>query len=195
MGEHMIECVCELLQAIGHTLENTTHGKMLMGQFAARLQDLKYTKNEKTGAVAYSKRIQFQIQDLVELRNNNWQKKLLKEQAKTRDEVRKDAARESRMKAGEVLFETKTAGVRPAYIDELKAAKPSKSKTESSRPNWDQAYVKRAFQYFAEEKNADHLKEMWLKPQPASSQSKQGVEWLCEVGFTDKQKEDVIALT
>merc|ERR1719326_1347235 len=101
---------------------------MLMAQFSARLQDLKYSKNEQTG-VAYTKRIQFQIQDLVELRNNNWQKKLLKDIAKTRDEVRKDAAKESRMKAGEVLFETKTVGVRPAYIDELKAQKPIKSKT------------------------------------------------------------------
>merc|ERR1711977_565128 len=55
--------------------------------------------------------------------------------------------------------------------------------------------VKRAFQYFAEEKNADHLKSEWLKPQPSNAQSKQGVEWLCEIGFADKPKEDVIAQT
>merc|ERR1712110_1236400 len=96
----------------------------------------------------------------VELRNNNWQKKLLKDVAKTIGEVRKDAAKESRMKAGEVLFETKTVGVRPAYIDELKVSKPSHQKSEvPPEPSWGQAYVKRLFQYFSEEKNGESLKD------------------------------------
>jgi hypothetical protein len=194
--EHMIECVCELLQSIGHTLENTTHGKMLMSQFSARLQDLKTTKDEQTGAQHYPKRIQFQIQDLVDLKNNDWRKKLLKDQAKTVNEVRKDAVKESRMKAGEVLFETVTAGVRPAYIDELKVLKSTRQKSEGSqKQTWDQAYVKRLFQYFCEEKNGENLKKAWLELQPTSAQSKQGVEWLSELGFTDKAKEDVVAQT
>ena len=47
----------------------------------------------------FSKRIQFQIQDLLDLRDNKWQKKLFKEQAKTKDDVRKDAQKEARMQA------------------------------------------------------------------------------------------------
>jgi hypothetical protein len=191
--EHMIECACELLQAIGHTLENSTHGEMFMGQFVARLQDLKATKNDK-GGFSFTQRIRFQIQDIVELKSNNWQKKLLKDQAKTMGEVRKNAARESIMKAGGVFFETKTAGVRPAYIDELVVSKANHQKFDvAPKPIWDQAYVKRLFQYFSEEKNGESLKDGWLKTQPSPVQSKQGVEWLCEMGFSDKPKEDVVA--
>jgi len=194
--EHMIECVCELLQAIGHTLDATAHGKMLMKEFAHRLQDLK-SSNTSRGQI-FSKRIQFQIQDLLDLRNNNWQKKLFKEQAKTRDEVRKDAMKESRTKGNEVMFATTTAGVRPAYIDDLKATKPARNQTKSDapqKPTWDNAYVKKAFQYFAEEKNSQGLYDDWMKAQPTPAQSKQGVEWLCEIGLNDSQKEDVIAAT
>ncbi|CAK0818891.1 unnamed protein product, partial [Prorocentrum cordatum] len=76
--EHMIECVCELLQAIGFSLDNTQHGKMLVTQFSHRLMDLKKEVDPATGRHLFSKRIQFRIQDLIDLRSHNWQKKLFK---------------------------------------------------------------------------------------------------------------------
>merc|ERR1719282_2076253 len=47
--EHKIECVCELLKAIGHTLDDTGKGKELMSAFACRLLDLKNFQDSETG--------------------------------------------------------------------------------------------------------------------------------------------------
>lgn len=197
--EHMIECVCELLQAIGYTLDSTTHGKLLMSQFSARLVDLKRIAGPE-GETAFSKRIQFQIQDLLDLRANGWVKKLFKEQAKTRDEVRKDAMKEAKSAArgNEVTFNTTTAGVRPSYIDEFKTPKPArqqKTPEAPQKPTFDLAYVKRTFQYYSEEKNKDELQQSWEKASPSTKEAKQGIEWLLDIGFNDAQKEDVVAET
>lgn len=200
--EHQIECVCELLQAIGFTLDGTPHGKLLMNQFSARLVDLRrHTTSD--GRQAFSKRIQFAIQDLLDLRSNEWQKKLFKEQAKTKDDIRKDAAKELRQQqkgAGtEAMFSTQVVGVRPSYIDEFaKTAKPVKQQRPpetNTKPNWDQAYVKRLFQYYADEKNGDNLQADWQKAQPTFKENKQGIEWLLEIGFNDAAKEDIVAET
>mmetsp|Transcript_128213 Transcript_128213/g.273393 ORF Transcript_128213/g.273393 Transcript_128213/m.273393 type:complete len:359 (-) Transcript_128213:37-1113(-) len=198
--EHMIECVCELLQAIGYTLDATSHGKMLMSQFSARLVDLKGqpSLDGKSGS-AFSKRVQFQIQDLLDLRSNNWQKKLFKEQAKTIGEVRKDAMKEARQQAKGVdaMFATAVVGMRPSYIDEFKVTKPEKARPapEATKPTFDQAYVKRLFQYFAEEKNIKQLEADWNKATPSTKDARTGAGWLLEIGFNDKDKKDVVAET
>merc|ERR1711972_1203164 len=126
LEEHMIECVCELLQAIGYTLDATQHGKALMTQFACRLADLRRSTSDKGDAV-FGARIKFKIQDLLDLRANDWQKKLFIEQAKPKDEIRKDAMREARQAArgNDVMFATQTAGMRPDYIEVFK--QPSKA--------------------------------------------------------------------
>merc|ERR1712129_304284 len=93
--EHMIECVCELLHSIGYTMDGSGTGKMLMDQFSARLRDLKRCEGS-AGRGAFSKRIQFQIQDLLDLRAKSWEKKLFKEQAVTKEECRKAAQKEAR---------------------------------------------------------------------------------------------------
>jgi hypothetical protein len=199
--EHMIECVCELLQAIGFSLDNTQHGKMLVTQFSHRLMDLKKEVDPATGRSLFSKRIQFRIQDLIDLRGRNWQKKLFKEQAKTKEEVRKDAAREAHKtaKSGtEAMFTTQVAGMRPSYIEELKPDQRGAGRRqaqEHQRAQFDQVHVKRCFQYYQEDKKADDLHDEWLKPQPTKEQAKQGLEWLCEIGFNDAAKEDVVAET
>jgi hypothetical protein len=197
--EHMIECVCELLQAIGYSLDNTQHGKMLVTQFSHRLLDLKKVVDPATGRQVFSKRIQFQIQDLIDLRNNNWHKKLFKEQAKTKDEVRKDAQKEARQSTAknvsDVMFSTQVAGMRPSYIDEFKNPTQRRKVPEQSRAQFDQAHVKRCFQYYAEDRNASELHQEWQKPGPTKDQSKQGMEWLCEIGFQDASKEDIVAET
>ena len=69
--EHAILCVCELLQAIGHTLDGTSHGKLLRSQFSQRLMELKGQTGHNRKA-AFSKRIQSKIQDLLDLRGNAW---------------------------------------------------------------------------------------------------------------------------
>ncbi|CAE7219185.1 unnamed protein product [Symbiodinium necroappetens] len=65
--EHMIECVCQLLEAIGHTLDENTHGENLMNSFQAL---------QSQCLSAFSKRIRFAIEDLLDLRKNKWQKML-----------------------------------------------------------------------------------------------------------------------
>lgn len=200
--EHMIECVCELLQAIGHTLDNTAHGKILMTQFSARLIDLKRCV-DSDGKLAFSKRIQFKTQDLLDLRSNNWVKKLFKEQAKTKDEVRKDAAKEAKQAARghEVQFTSQVAGLRPTYIEEFKTAKPARSqKAPEAKPAWSQAYVTRLFQYYAgiiygKERDADTLVADWSKAEPTGKNKREGLEWLMQIGFDDMQKEDAVAET
>jgi len=197
--EHMIECVCELLQAIGHTLDGTQHGKLLMSQFSARLMELKRCSSPD-GSAAFSKRIQFQIQDLLDLRQNSWQKKLFKEQAKTKEEVRKDAIAEARKQAKgagtDAMFATAVAGARPQYIDTSK--NPGHGMARGRRAGeivWDQAYIKKISQYYSEDKNGDELVENWNKPQPSSAQAKQGLEWLMDGGFNDRSKCDAYAET
>jgi len=197
--EHMIECVCVLLQAIGHTLDGTSHGKMLMSQFSGRLIELKNMPGSD-GKVAFSKRIQFQIQNLLDLRSNGWQKKLFTMQAKTKSQIRKDAQTDAQRAAkggADAMFATGVAGQRPSYIDDFRNVRPPRgqAKVEAPRPNWDQAYVRKVFQYFAEEKNADGLEKDWKDGCPNKEGQQQGVTWLLEIGFQEGNKEDVLAET
>lgn len=194
--EHMIECVCELLKAIGHTLDDTGKGKELMTAFAHRLLDLKKMQDSKTGKGVFSRRIQFAIQNLLDLRNNNWQMKVMKEQAKTKEEIRSIAVKEERAKAkgSDVMFATQTAGVRPAYIDDVKFMKPKPKTPEPvEKPKLDQAYVRKLLSYYTEENNGEYLEQNWNKSTPSEKEKKQGIEWLLDIGFNDKQKQGVVA--
>merc|ERR1719502_2438335 len=96
-------------------------------------------------------------------------------------------------------FQTQIVGMRPAYIDELKTTKPGRSAPKAAepaaKPNFDQAYVKRVFQYYAEDKNSDELIQAWQKATPSSKDNVKGMEWLHEIGFNDASKEDVVAET
>jgi hypothetical protein len=196
--EYMIECVCELLQAIGHTLEGGSQGKMLMSQFTARLLDLKGAVLPD-GKEAFSKRMQFLIQNMLELRANDWKKKLFKEQAKTKADIKKDQVKEAQQqtKGNEAMFSTQTAGMRPSYIEDIKNAKPTRAKAPEvqQKPNFDQVYVKRLFHYFADDKNPDQLDQDWRKAAPTTKEAKQGMTWLLETGFSDPPKEEDIAET
>jgi len=64
-----------------------------------------------------------------------------------------------------------------------------------SRPAFDVHYVKRVAQYFAEDRKGELLQDGWNRAAPSASEAKQGIDWLCEIGFNDVQKEDVIATT
>lgn len=196
--EHMIECVCELLQAIGFTLDETTQGESLMNSFASRLKDISSIR--VGGKAAFGKRIQFSIEYLLDLRKNKWQKKLFKEQAKTkaavRDEFDREARQHGRGNAPDSMFSVQTVGVRPAYIDDIaNQKKRTKTDTGPQKVKFDQAYVKKICQYFGEEKDGESLQTDWAKAQPSDKETKQGVEWLLETGFDDDKKADIVAVT
>jgi len=195
--EHMIECVCELLQAIGYTLDSTQSERALMTQFSARLTDLK-GMIDKDGRQVYSKRIQFRIQDLLDLRSNKWQKKLFKDQAKTKEEVRKDAISEARKhgkggSASDVLFGTEIAGARPAHVQDTKGVASAQKQRKGPEVVFDQSYVKKMCQYFADDRDSDALVDAWNEAQPNPTQAKQGIEWILETGFNDRNKEETMA--
>jgi len=90
-----VESACELLESVGYTLDSTAKGKIVATQCFGRLTEIKQmavkAQKDKKAVATLSKRIQFCIQDLMDLRKNDWKKKMFKEQAKTKDEVRKQA--------------------------------------------------------------------------------------------------------
>jgi hypothetical protein len=96
--EHMVECVCELLETIGHSLDSAKHDKELVEESSQRLMNLKNAVDPATGKSLFSKRMQFKIQDLIDLRGRSWVRKPFKELAKTKDEVRNDAATQAKTK-------------------------------------------------------------------------------------------------
>lgn len=117
-GEHVLECICELLNSIGFTLESLPAGQVALSQVCSRLKDLKQCQ-DRNGKPVYSKRIQFQIQDLLETRAAGWTKKSFKAAAKTMQEIRNEQNRDIRAQAvgkGIEGAEQVIAGARPAYL-------------------------------------------------------------------------------
>lgn len=115
--EPMVECICELLTNIGYTLESSPVGKSALASVCSRLQNLK-TRRTAEGKAVYSKRIQFGIQDLLDMRSAGWARKTFHASAKTKEEIRlqqeKDMSVHGRGKCardGEVQI----AGARPQW--------------------------------------------------------------------------------
>jgi len=118
--EHVLECICTLLNSIGYTLDNMPAGHESMTQVCGRLLDLKQKKNKK-GKEHYTKRVQFMIQDLIDTKNSNWQKKVFKTAAKTKEQIREDAKRDEKSQKTDGS-EVVVAGQRPAWMTESKNA-------------------------------------------------------------------------
>lgn len=115
--EHVVECAVELILSIGYTLEAMPAGSQSLGQVCGRLKDLQSRKFD--GKPAYSKRIQFAIQDLLDVRSAGWRRKTFKAAAKTKEEIRLDQhrdltnqARGREVESGEQVL----LGKRPDYI-------------------------------------------------------------------------------
>jgi len=115
--EHVIECAVELLLAIGYTLESMPAGSKALGQVCGRLLDLKNTR--RGGKAVYCKRVQFNIQDLLDARQKGWARKVFSGVAKTKEEIRIEqekelsaAARGKEIASGERVV----AGQRPTYL-------------------------------------------------------------------------------
>eukprot|EP00931_Biecheleriopsis_adriatica_P073152 TRINITY_DN47497_c0_g1_i1.p1 TRINITY_DN47497_c0_g1~~TRINITY_DN47497_c0_g1_i1.p1 ORF type:complete len:481 (+),score=146.49 TRINITY_DN47497_c0_g1_i1:54-1496(+) len=116
--ENALECACELLLAIGYTLENMAAGQAALTLACSRLKELK-AKQNSDGKGAYCKRMQFMMQDVLDTRAAGWTKKVFKAAAKTREEIRLEQERELKSKASGkdlALAERVVTGVRPVYL-------------------------------------------------------------------------------
>jgi len=117
--DHAIECACELLIAVGYTLEAMPMGTDAVQQVCCRLLDLK-SRRTSEGKAAFCKRIQFMIQDVLEMRAAGWARKLFKSSAKTKEEIRleqqRDLGARSRGASTVGADEIVVAGLRPQYI-------------------------------------------------------------------------------
>ncbi|XP_071091109.1 eukaryotic translation initiation factor 4 gamma 3-like isoform X2 [Haliotis cracherodii] len=85
--EENLECLCHLLSTIGKELESDK-AKPRMDQY---FQQMKKIAAEKK----VSSRCRFMLQDVVELRDNNWKPRRGDDNPKTIDQIHKDAKREA----------------------------------------------------------------------------------------------------
>jgi len=114
--EPMVECLCELMTNIGYTLEaHGPAGKEAISTVCDRLLQLKQQPGTRKGGL-YSKRVQFTIQDLLDVRSVGWKKKTFKASAKTKEEIRQEQVRDMQaqmMGMGQAsASEVQIAGVR-----------------------------------------------------------------------------------
>lgn len=119
-AEHIVECTCELLTNIGHTLESMPVGKAALTQVIGCLMDLKQRKDKK-GKSLYCKRIQFTVQDLLDARAAGWTKKVFKATAKTKDEIKREQDRDMSAQAAGRSVDSGMrviAGQRPSFLPE-----------------------------------------------------------------------------
>jgi hypothetical protein len=113
--EHAIECACELLNAIGFTLESLPTGRAALAAVCGRMHALRYAKTE-SGKQAYSKRVQFTIQDILDARSADWTRKVFKTSAKTKEDIRLEQERDLHARSNGAEGETVVAGQRPLYL-------------------------------------------------------------------------------
>jgi len=117
--EHSVECACELLYAIGFTLDSMPESWQAVEEVCTQLSELKSARTPD-GRAAYCKRLQFAIQDLLDTRAAGWAKKQFKSSAKTKEEIRMEQEWDSvaRQWGGEPSTgaEVVVAGMWPAYM-------------------------------------------------------------------------------
>lgn len=107
-----VECACELLMAVGYTMEASALpiARQALSEACARLSAL-----QREGG--YCKRIQFVIQDVLDTRGAGWTRRLFKSSAKTMEEVRLEQQRDlSSQGASSSGVERVVAGQRPNYL-------------------------------------------------------------------------------
>merc|ERR1712242_343439 len=149
------------------------------------------------GKPCFSKRVQFQIQDLLDLRQSGWRKKMFKETAKTTSEIRNDHNTEARLKAKrgqDAMFVTQIAGAKPAYMENvIKEARQMPKREAPQKQEWDQAYVKKLLSYYFEDKDGNELESKWKEGTPNAKEVKAALDTMIEVGFSDREKCDMVA--
>jgi len=119
-----VECACELILSIGHTLDELPIGAAAVCQVCGRLLEIKGKKTQ-AGKHVYRKRIQFMIQDLLDTRAAGWAKKVFKSTAKTKQEIRLEQERDfnTRSRGKDALqSEVVLAGQRPGCLSTVMGA-------------------------------------------------------------------------
>ena len=91
-SEETLECLCKLLTTIGKRIEQSDKRKVDLTLNFNTLEQLADKKNP----IGISSRIRFMIQDLIDLRKNNWTPRKLQQEIKpsTMDEIKQQAAME-----------------------------------------------------------------------------------------------------
>jgi rRNA processing protein Krr1/Pno1 len=119
-GEHAIEAACELVGAVGATLHADPHGHTMLAKVIESFVKLRVAKKASSESGAskdlYSKRMQFTMQNTIDLSQNDWLKKSFKSKATTKDEIRRLADEEQCLKEqGEDSVLVTVAGCRPEH--------------------------------------------------------------------------------
>merc|ERR1712066_49499 len=112
-------------------LEAMPAGKECITQVCGRLMDLKGRK-KKDGKGLFSKRIQFSIQDVLDMRSAGWMKKTFKAVAKTKEEVRLQQEQEEKaQKSGKSVSgaDFVVAGARPSHVQQPMDASATSQKS------------------------------------------------------------------
>lgn len=172
---HCVECACELLSTIGHTFEGLADGQQLMAQFLARLKYLQQSISEEEEQV-FNKRIQYLIQDLVELQQNGWQGKIFHEKASTKAQLRKEIEKQ---------FSLHVAGLRPGCAS-------GRQQAVITHPKFTLEYVKQVFRRFAGDKIGAGFDNDWWAARPTESESWQGLLWLLDIGSSTRGDADLV---
>jgi len=144
-NEHFIECFCVLLKNTGATLDSSAVSQDYMNTFLVRLEELR-------AGETYSSRINFFIEDLVELRRNKW-----KDTRAMADVQTKMAIRAKKEAEGTVLstpFHEKIAGERPAYIQQ-------KLEQVAATKSFDERKVNKLVDYACEDQSKEAVISDW----------------------------------
>jgi len=191
--EHMVECMCELLTAIGYTLESKEPGSRILQLAIARLIEIKCN---------FSKRVQFRIDDLLDLRSSGWQQKVYRAKAQTLDVIRREALKDWNCGGTVASFTTAKAGLQPAYM----ATEPEKSleiaverspstyapesisdfssADFSFGSSFDPFSIANLVTRFSETKDADALCHDWLALTPNHHEAAKGVRQILWAGLS-----------
>uniref|UniRef100_A0A3B0N3X5 MIF4G domain containing protein, putative n=1 Tax=Theileria annulata TaxID=5874 RepID=A0A3B0N3X5_THEAN len=84
---NLLECFVELLTTIGYTVEQIPGGVQMLDEYTGILIQLRNSGK-------YPTRINFKIQDLIDLRRRNWKLKLFKEKATSVSQIHKQVEQE-----------------------------------------------------------------------------------------------------
>lgn len=95
-SEETLECLCKLLDTVGKKLEKLDKNKVDLSEYFMTLEKLADKKNP----IGISSRIRFMIQDVIELRLNNWTPRRIKRENKplTMDEIKQQVILEQAIK-------------------------------------------------------------------------------------------------
>lgn len=188
-----------------------------MSTFISRLADLKSSQDE-TGSKVYSKRVQFVVQDVQDLRANGWVGKLRREKATTKAEVRLEAQRQDHSRLGGVALNNAISGLKPEYLlrrggketptstpkagkdtatpkagKESRTFSPTSASKDPRCPTWSKDYVKKVFYYYLEDRVAAGLDNDWCAAKPSRQEAAQGAEWLLETAASTPKHSSAVA--